>query len=93
MAKEFDQEIAEYLIKSIVSNPDAVSVDRIVDEQGVLLTANVAQEDLGYVIGRQGQTARSLRTLLKAIGAKSNARVNLKINQPDRPERSVESAE
>lgn len=86
MAKEFDQEFAEYLVKAVVSKPDAVSIDRVVDEMGVLLTVNVDPSDVGYVIGKQGSTAQSLRTLLKAIGARNNARVNLKINQPDRPE-------
>jgi len=85
MAQEFDQQFATELIKAVVENPNDVSVERIVDDRGVLLTAHVNQSDLGYVIGKQGATAKAIRTLLKAIGAKANARVNLKIYQPDRP--------
>jgi uncharacterized protein len=81
--KPQDQEFLEYVIKSIVAQPEKVSVDRIVDERGVLLTLNIAPEDMGYVIGRKGQTAQSVRTLLKIVGAKNNARVNLKINEPE----------
>ena len=80
---EKDQEFVEYVVKAIVNNPDAVKTTRIVDERGVLITLDVAAGDMGYVIGRQGQTARSLRTLLKIVGAKLNARVNLKINEPE----------
>lgn len=82
-AKPQDQEFLEYVIKSIVAQPEKVSVDRIVDERGVLLTLTTAPEDMGYVIGRKGQTAQSVRTLLKIVGAKNNARVNLKINEPE----------
>lgn len=92
MVKEMDQEFAEFLVRAVVNNPDEVSIERTVDEMGVLLTLSVNQADLGYVIGKKGQTARALRTLLKAIGAKNNSRVNLKINEPDRPAR-VESTE
>lgn len=84
--KEFDQEFAEFLVMSIVSNPDDVQMERTVDERGVLLTLNVNPSDVGYVIGKEGATAKAIRTLLKAIGAKNNERVNFKINQPDRPE-------
>ena len=78
-----DQEFLEYVVKSIVANPDKVSTDRTVDERGVLLTLNIDQNDMGYVIGRRGQTAQAIRTLLKIVGAKHNARVNLKINEPE----------
>lgn len=78
-----DQEFVEYLVRGIVNHPDDVKVERTVDEMGVLLTLHVNPEDMGYVIGRQGQTARSIRTLLKIVGAKSNARVNLKIYEPE----------
>ncbi len=88
MAQEFDREFAAYLVKAVVSNPDAVSIDRIVDDRGVLLTVHVDPADLGYVIGKQGGTAKAMRTILKAIGAKNDERINLKIDQPDRPERS-----
>jgi len=79
---EQDQEFLEYVIRGIVNNPDVVKSERIVDERGVLLTLDVDPSDMGYVIGRQGQTARAVRTLLKIVGAKNNARVNLKINEP-----------
>jgi len=80
---EPDQAFVEYLVKAIVGNPDDVSTERTIDERGVLITLKVNPEDMGYVIGRQGQTARSIRTLLKIVGAKSNARVNLKIYEPE----------
>jgi hypothetical protein len=82
-AKEHDQEFVEYIARNIVNHPDDVKTDRIVDERGVLITLHINPEDMGYVIGRQGQTARSLRTLLKIVGAKNNARVNLKIYEPE----------
>lgn len=78
-----DQEFLTNVVKAIVNNPEDVSVDRVVDERGVLLTLDVNPSDMGYVIGRQGQTARAIRTLLKIVGAKNNARVNLKINEPE----------
>jgi predicted RNA-binding protein YlqC (UPF0109 family) len=78
-----DQEFLEFIVKSIVSNPDQVSVDRTVDEMGVLLTLKISPEDMGYIIGRRGQTAQAIRTLLKIVGAKNNARVNLKIYEPE----------
>lgn len=78
-----DQAFLEYLIKGIVSHPDDVSIDRKVDELGVLLTLKVNPEDMGQVIGKNGTTARAIRTLLRIIGMKSNARVNLKIEEPE----------
>jgi len=88
MAKaEFDKEFLEGIVKAIVSNPDKVSVDRTVDEMGVLLTLKVDPSDMGYVIGRKGQTAQAVRTLLKIVGAKNNARVNLKIYDPEGAQR------
>ena len=80
---ESDQEFVDYVVKAIVNNPDSVKSTRTVDERGVLISLDVDPSDMGYVIGRQGQTARSLRTLLKIVGAKNNARVNLKINEPE----------
>lgn len=77
-----DQEFVEYIVKSIVDHPDDVKVDRRVDEMGVLITLTVSPEDMGQVIGRSGATAKSIRTLLRVIGAKNNARVNLKISEP-----------
>lgn len=78
-----DQEFVDFLVKAIVNNPDDVRTTRTVDERGVLITLDINPGDMGYVIGRQGQTARSIRTLLKIVGAKNNARVNLKINEPE----------
>jgi len=83
MTKPVDQEFLEYLVKSIVDHPDDVKVDRKVDEMGVLLDLRVHQEDMGMLIGRQGSTAKALRTLLRIVGARHNARVNLKIEEPE----------
>ena len=74
-----DQQFIEYVVKSLVGKPDAVVVERIIDEKGVLLTLTVDPEDLGRVIGKRGATAQSLRTLLRALGTKNEARYNLKI--------------
>ncbi len=74
-----DQQFIEYIVKSLVGNPDAVSIVRTIDEKGVLLELTVDPEDLGRVIGKRGATAQSLRTLLRALGTKNDARYNLKI--------------
>jgi predicted RNA-binding protein YlqC (UPF0109 family) len=74
-----DQQFVEFIVKSLVGNPDAVSVERRIDEKGVLLELTVDGEDLGRVIGKRGATAQSLRTLLRALGTKNDARYNLKI--------------
>lgn len=79
---EADQQFVETIVRSIVNHPEDVKTTRIIDERGVLITLDINPSDMGYVIGRQGQTARSIRTLLKIVGAKHNARVNLKINEP-----------
>lgn len=88
-----DHEFVEYIVKSIVGHPDDVRVERTVDERGVLLTLHINQEDMGYVIGRKGQTAHSIRTLVKIVGARNNARVHLKIFEPEgsRPPRREET--
>lgn len=78
-----DAEFLEYVVKSLVDNPDAVKVDRKVDEMGVLLTLKVGPESMGQVIGRNGNTAKAIRTLLRVVGLKNNARVNLKIEEPE----------
>ena len=78
-----DQEFLEYLVKSLVDHPDDVKVDRKVDERGVLLTLHVNSLDMGQVVGRKGSTAMAIRSLLKIVGVKNNARVNLKIDEPD----------
>ena len=81
-----DQQFVEYIVKSLVGYPDDVVVERIIDEKGVLLSLTVNPEDLGRVIGKRGATAQSLRTLLRALGTKNDARYNLKIvnNDEDR---------
>lgn len=81
---EQDQAFVEYVVKALVDNPEAVSTERTVDEMGVLITLKVDPTDLGQVIGRQGQTAKSIRTLLRVVGAKNQARVNLKIYEPEK---------
>lgn len=78
-----DQQFVEYIVKTLVNNPDKVSVDRIIDEKGVLLSLTVDPEDIGRVIGKRGATAQSLRTLLRALGTKNDARYNLKIVNSD----------
>lgn len=79
MDSSIDQQFIEYVVKTLVNNPDAVKVDRRIDEKGVLLELTVDPEDLGRVIGKRGATAQSLRTLLRALGTKNEARYNLKI--------------
>ena len=79
MASSIDQQFIEYIIKSLVNKPDAVTIERRIDEKGVLLELSVDPEDLGRVIGKRGATAQSLRTLLRALGTKNDARYNLKI--------------
>lgn len=83
MANQTDQQFVEMIVKAIVGHPDDVKTERTVDERGVLITLHIHPEDMGYVIGREGQTARSIRTLLKIVGARNNARVNLKIFEPE----------
>jgi predicted RNA-binding protein YlqC (UPF0109 family) len=78
-----DQQFVEYIVKSLVGHPDDVIVERLIDEKGVLLTLTVNPEDLGRVIGKRGVTAQSLRTLLRALGTKNDARYNLKIVNND----------
>ncbi|HUB93715.1 MAG TPA: KH domain-containing protein [Verrucomicrobiae bacterium] len=86
MATSIDQQFVEYIVRSLVNNPDGVKVDRRIDEKGVLLELTVDADDLGRVIGKRGATAQSLRTLLRALGTKNEARYNLKIVDVDRPE-------
>jgi predicted RNA-binding protein YlqC (UPF0109 family) len=78
-----DQQFVEFIVKSLVGHPDDVTVERIIDEKGVLLSLTVNPEDLGRVIGKRGVTAQSLRTLLRALGTKNDARYNLKIVNND----------
>ena len=90
-----DQQFVEYIVKSLVGHPDDVVVERLIDEKGVLLTLTVNPEDLGRVIGKRGVTAQSLRTLLRALGTKNDARYNLKIvnNDDERENYTISSDE
>jgi predicted RNA-binding protein YlqC (UPF0109 family) len=83
MATFPDQDFVEYVVRAIVEKPEEVKTSRAVDEMGVLITLKVHKDDMGGVIGKQGATARALRTLLRVVGAKHNARVNLKIEEPE----------
>lgn len=78
-----DQAFLDHVVRALVDNPDAVQIERKVDEMGVLLTLHVSQEDMGKLIGRNGSTAKAIRTLLRVVGIKNNARVNLKIAEPE----------
>ena len=80
---ELDTQFLEFVIKSLVDNPNEVKIVRTVDEMGVLLTLTVHPADMGKIIGRSGNTAKAIRTLLRVVGMKNNARVNLKINEPE----------
>lgn len=80
---EQDQEFVEYIVKALVDQPEDVRTERTVDEMGVLITLFINPADMGQVIGRMGQTAKAVRTLLRVVGAKHKARVNLKINEPE----------
>ena len=92
--EEADKIFLEYVVKALVDNPNDVKIDRTVDEMGVLITLTVNPADMGKIIGRMGNTAKAIRTLLRIIGMKNNARVNLKINEPEgsmRPERTEQA--
>lgn len=80
---EMDKEFVEYVVRALVNNPDDVSVKRSVDDMGVLLELSVNPEDMGKVIGKAGATAKSIRTLLRVLGSRNDARVNLKIVEPE----------
>ena len=88
-----DQDFVEYIVKAIVAHPEDVKTERTLDERGVLITLHINQADMGYVIGRKGQTARSIRTLLKIVGAQNDARINLKIFEPEGSRRSDAGSE
>jgi uncharacterized protein len=83
MAMIDDVQFLEYVIKALVNHPDDVKIKRTVDEMGVLMTLDVNPEDMGKVIGRSGNTAKAIRILLRVVGMKNNARINLKINEPN----------
>ncbi len=96
MSSSIDQQFIEFVVKSLVNNPDDVSIERTIDEKGVLLALTVNPEDLGRVIGKRGATAQSLRTLLRALGTKNDARYNLKIvdnGEPRPPREDYQSSE
>ena len=78
-----DQKFLEFIVKSIVDHPDDVRIERKVDEMGVLLLLNVNPQDMGQTVGREGNTAKAIRSLLRIVGIKNNARVNLKIEEPE----------
>lgn len=91
MSEQFtDLTFVEYVVKSIVKNPDDVVARRDIDERGVLISLELNKEDMGTIIGKNGQTAKALRVLLRVIGSKNNARVNLKIIDPEKPEEQKE---
>jgi hypothetical protein len=80
---EHDQQFLEYVVKALVDNPNDVEIKRSVDEMGVLLTLKVHKDDMGKIIGRSGATAKAIRTVLRVVGMKNEARVNLKIEEPE----------
>ena len=87
MSEFSDQNFLEFLVKAIVDHPDEVKIERKVDEMGVLLLLKVDPQDMGQIIGRDGNTAKAIRALLRIVGIKNNARVNLKIEEPEGSER------
>lgn len=84
---EQDQQFLEYVVKSLVDHPEDVKINRSIDEMGVLLTLTVHKDDMGKIIGRSGATAKAIRTILRVVGMKNDARVNLKIEEPEGSER------
>lgn len=89
---ESDQQFLEYVIKALVDKPEEVKIERTVDEMGVLLRLSVNKDDMGKVIGRSGATAKAIRTILRVVGMKNDARVNLKIEEPEGGLRSGNAA-
>ena len=83
MDQHEDKQFLEQVVTSLVDYPEAVKINRTVDEMGVLLTLDVHADDMGKIIGRSGNTAKAIRTLLRVVGMKHDARVNLKINEPE----------
>ncbi len=93
MTEQADVQFLEYVVKQIVEKPEEVKVERKVDEMGVLIELQVAKEDMGRIVGKNGQTAKSLRILLRVIGSKNNARVNMKILEPEGSEAPAPSSD
>jgi predicted RNA-binding protein YlqC (UPF0109 family) len=92
MSEVKDVEFLEHVVKELVDNPEAVRVARKVDEMGVLITLDVDPSDMGKIIGKSGNTAKAIRTLLRVVGMKNNSRVNLKINEPEGSTRPTPSS-
>jgi len=90
---ERDQEFLDFVIKGLVDHPESVNIKRTVDEMGVLLSLDVHPDDMGKIIGRSGNTAKAIRILLRVVGMKNNARVNLKINEPEGGRKPAPSAQ
>ena len=86
---EKDAQFVEYIVKGLVDHPESVKINRTVDEMGVLLSLDVHPDDMGKIIGRSGNTAKAIRILLRVVGMKNNARVNLKINEPEGSKRGA----
>ena len=89
---EIDQEFLDYVVRGLVDHPESVKIRRTVDEMGVLLSLDVHPDDMGKIIGRSGNTAKAIRILLRVVGMKNNARVNLKINEPEGGRKSAPSS-
>lgn len=86
---EQDVNFLDFVVKALVEHPEDVKITRTVDEMGVLLTLDIHKDDMGKIIGREGNTAKAIRTLLRVVGMKNNSRVNLKINEPAGAERDM----
>ena len=86
---EKEEEFLDYVVRGLVDHPESVKINRTVDEMGVLLNLDVHPDDMGKIIGRSGNTAKAIRILLRVVGMKNNARVNLKINEPEGGRRSA----
>jgi hypothetical protein len=93
MSQVSDKDFLEFVVKSIVDHPDDVKIERKVDEMGVLLSLSVNAQDMGQVVGRQGATAKAVRSLLRIVGIKNNARINLKIEEPEGSTRHAPEAQ
>lgn len=89
---EQDVKFLDFVVKALVEKPEDVKIVRTVDEMGVLMTLDVNKDDMGKIIGREGNTAKAIRTLLRVVGMKNNSRVNLKINEPADGGREVKTS-
>ena len=90
---EHDAQFLDFVVRGLVDHPESVKINRTVDEMGVLLSLDVHPDDMGKIIGRSGNTAKAIRILLRVVGMKNNARVNLKINEPEGGRKSAPSAD